>query len=149
MLNDLTCDSDGVIDHFVDLRDVRLTLPLHPLRDGEPYYIGVFLVGAYQEILGDLHNLFGDTNVVHVSSGEKGYVIDKTQEGDSIVDVLGYIGFSRRDILAALRKRVESALQRQEIAVEQSTPFMRRAEQELDDYTYLQTRDATERKRKR
>src|SRR5215813_9408134 len=74
VLGDITCDSDGKIDQFIDLRDVKRVLPLHPFN-GEPYYLGVFLVGAYQEILGDLHNLFGDTNAVHVSMGSNGDVI--------------------------------------------------------------------------
>ncbi|MBN1809922.1 MAG: biosynthetic arginine decarboxylase [Planctomycetes bacterium] len=137
VLADITCDSDGIIDRFVDLRDVRDSLPLHPLRRGEPYYLGIFLVGAYQEILGDIHNLFGDTNVVHVSSGANKYVIDKTLEGDSIVDVLAYTQFSRRDILARFRDAVENALKEGVMSLEESAPFMRRVEMQLDDYTYL------------
>ena len=141
ILADITCDSDGVIDRFVDLWDVRDTLPLHPLRRGEPYYLGAFLVGAYQEVLGDLHNLFGDTNVVHVSSGPDGYVIDKTVEGDSIVDALAYVQYNRRDLLARLREHVEMALRRGPIGLGHTAPFMRRVEASLDDYTYLQVAD--------
>jgi arginine decarboxylase len=136
VLADITCDSDGAMNHFADLRDVRQSIPLHPLIAGEPYYIGVFLVGAYQEILGDLHNLFGDTNVVHVSAGRDGYVIDKTVEGESIADVLDYVLFDRRYVLAKVRQRVEGALQQRAMRLQESAPFMRQIEQSLDEYTY-------------
>lgn len=141
ILADLTCDSDGVMDRFVDLRDVKDTLPLHPLHHGKPYYLGVFLVGAYQEILGDLHNLFGDTHAVHVSAGEDGYVIDKAVEGDSTADILDYVQFSRRDIMARMRARIESALSRKAMKLEESAPFMSKFEESLDDYTYFMARD--------
>lgn len=139
ILADITCDSDGVINQFVDLRDVRRTLPLHPLREGEPYYIGVFLVGAYQEILGDLHNLFGDTHVVHVSAGENGYIIDKTVEGESIAEVLDYVQFNRRDLLSRIRERVENALRAGVMKLEESAPFIREIDESLDDYTYYRS----------
>ncbi|MFW5798905.1 MAG: biosynthetic arginine decarboxylase, partial [Planctomycetota bacterium] len=137
VLADITCDSDGVMNQFADLRDVKQTLPLHPVAEDDPYYLGIFLVGAYQEILGDLHNLFGDTNVVHVSMGPEGYVIDKTIEGNSIAEVLDYVAFNRRDILSRLRERVEDALRRGQATLEQSAPFIKRMEQQLDDTTYL------------
>ena len=140
ILADITCDSDGVMNQFVDLRDVKRTLPLHVLREGEPYYIGVFLVGAYQEILGDLHNLFGDTHVVHVSAGENGYVIDKTVEGESIAEVLDYVQFNRRDLLARIRERVENALRSGTMKLEESAPFIREIDESLDDYTYYRSR---------
>lgn len=136
ILADITCDSDGVINEFVDLRDVRKTVPVHRLVDGEPYYIGVFLVGAYQEILGDLHNLFGDTNVVHVSAGADGYVIDKTVEGDTVADVLEYVEFGRRDLLRRMRQRVECALASGVMRLEESAPFIREIDESLDDYSY-------------
>jgi arginine decarboxylase len=137
VLADITCDSDGVINQFVDLRDVKRTLPLHALKEGEPYYIGVFLVGAYQEILGDLHNLFGDTHVVHVSAGQDGYVIDKTVEGDSVAEVLSYVEFSRREILALVRERVEAALRRGAMRLAEAAPFVREIEEGMDEYTYF------------
>ncbi len=137
VLADITCDSDGVIDSFVDLRDVRDTLPLHPLHRHEPYYLGIFLVGAYQEILGDLHNLFGDTTVVHVSSGANGYIIDKTLRGDSVMDVLGYVQFTRDELMARVRAKVEKSLKSGAITLEQSAAFIRKIELGLDDYTYL------------
>jgi arginine decarboxylase len=137
ILADITCDSDGVMDQFVDLRDVQDTLPLHRLQPGDPYYLGVFLVGAYQEILGDLHNLFGDTNVVHVSVGSSGYSVDKAVEGESIADVLGYIRFDRRDVLSRMRQRVETALGRGAMSLGDIAPFMKKVELSLDDYTYF------------
>ncbi len=137
VLADITCDSDGVMDQFVDLRDVRHTLPLHPLRKNEPYYIGIFLVGAYQEILGDLHNLFGDTTVVHVSSNDKGYIIDKTIGGDTIMEVLAYVQFTRDGINARMRERIETALQNGNLSLEQSASVTRHFERMLDSDTYL------------
>lgn len=138
ILADITCDSDGVMDQFVDLRDVRHTLPLHPLKKGEPYYLGIFLVGAYQEILGDLHNLFGDTTVVHVSSSsEKGYVIDKTVSGDSVMDVLAYVQFTRDHINSKMRRRIETALQNGALTLEQSAAVTRHFAEMLDADTYL------------
>ena len=136
VLADITCDSDGVMKRFVDVPHERETLPLHPLREGEPYYLGVFLVGAYQEILGDLHNLFGDTNVVHVSAGNDGYVIDKTVEGETIMDVLDYVQYNRRDLLRQLRARVEISLRSGAMQLADSKPFMREVEESLDAYTY-------------
>lgn len=137
ILADITCDSDGVMDQFVDLRDVRNTLPLHPMRKGEPYYLGIFLVGAYQEILGDLHNLFGDTTVVHVSSSEDGYVIDKTIGGDTVMEVLAYVQFTRDGVNARLRERVETALRTGALTLEQSAVLTRHFERLLDSDTYL------------
>ncbi len=137
ILADITCDSDGVIDRFVDLKDVNDTLKLHPLKQGEPYYIGIFLVGAYQEILGDLHNLFGDTTVVHVSSTPQGYMIDKTLTGETVMDVLDYVQFGRTDFLAQVRNRVEEALRQGNISLDESASFLRKIEMGLDDYTYL------------
>ncbi len=137
VLADITCDSDGVMDQFVDLRDVRHTLPLHPLRKNEPYYIGIFLVGAYQEILGDLHNLFGDTTVVHVSSNDKGYIIDKTIGGDTVMEVLAYVQFTRDGINARMRERIETALQNGNLTLEQSASVTRHFERMLDSDTYL------------
>ena len=93
VLGDITCDSDGKIDQFIDRRDVKRTLPLHTVN-GEPYYLGVFLVGAYQEILGDLHNLFGDTHAVHVSLDDRGSVVlDAVIKGDTVKEVLDYVEF--------------------------------------------------------
>jgi arginine decarboxylase len=142
VLADITCDSDGVMKQFVGDPLTREALPLHPLREGEPYYLGVFLVGAYQEILGDLHNLFGDTNVVHVSAGDGGYVIDKAVEGETIMEVLEYVQFSRRYLLRRLRARVEGAMRNGAMRLEDSKPFMREVEDSLDAYTYYRVGEA-------
>ncbi len=138
ILADITCDSDGVMDQFVDLRDVRHTLPLHVMKKSEPYYLGIFLVGAYQEILGDLHNLFGDTTVVHVSSSDNGgYVIDKTIGGDTVMEVLAYVQFTRDGINSRLRERVEAALRTGCLTLDQSAVLTRHFERLLDSDTYL------------
>src|SRR5207247_2735416 len=93
VLGDITCDSDGKIDQFIDLRDVRKTLELHPYN-GQPYFLGAFLLGAYQEILGDLHNLFGDTNAVHVSLDDDGEInLDTVIKGDTVREVLDSVRY--------------------------------------------------------
>ena len=103
VLGDITCDSDGKIDQFIDRRDVKRTLPLHTVN-GDPYYLGVFLVGAYQEILGDLHNLFGDTHAVHVSLDERGSVVlDAVIKGDTVREVLDYVEFDADTLVRKLR----------------------------------------------
>jgi len=138
VLADITCDSDGKIDRFVDLRDVKRTLELHPLRKGERYYLGFFLVGAYQEILGDLHNLFGDTHVVHVDLGEDGRPrLAHVVPGDRVEEVLSYVEYFRPELVASLRKRVERAIEEDRISFEESGALLRRLEAGLDSYTYL------------
>ena len=109
VLGDITCDSDGKIDQFIDLRDVQNTLELHPFN-GEPYYLGAFLLGAYQEILGDLHNLFGDTNAVHVSLDETALRLDEVIKGDTVREVLHYVQYSADEADDAVRKDVERAV---------------------------------------
>jgi arginine decarboxylase len=134
---DLTCDSDGKIDQFIDQRDVRDVLELHPWT-GAPYYIGVFLVGAYQEILGDLHNLFGDTDAVHVRlDDEGGYVVEHVVEGDAVSDVLAYVQYDRRALVEKVRRTIEAALRRGQISLEESARLRKRYEQGLQEYTYL------------
>jgi arginine decarboxylase len=137
VIADLTCDSDGKVDSFIDLRDVKSSLELHPF-DGRPYYLGMFLVGAYQEILGDLHNLFGDTNAVHVSLHEHGYQIDHVVEGDSVTEVLGYVQYEKRDLMQRMRQASEDALRRQLLTFEESALLMKRFEDGLAGYTYLE-----------
>src|SRR5204863_7245443 len=110
VLGDITCDSDGKIDSFIDRRDVKKTLPLHSVG-ADSYYLGVFLVGAYQEILGDLHNLFGDTHAVHVSLDENGAArLDTLIKGDTVREVLDYVEFDAEALLGKLRTDVESAV---------------------------------------
>lgn len=138
VLADITCDSDGKIDHFIDRRDVKSVLELHPLT-GEDYYIGIFMVGAYQEILGDLHNLFGDTNTVHVVSAPGGgYHIEHVIPGDTVTDVLKYVGHSREDLTARVRRAAEIALRNRRMTLDESRALLRLYEQGLSGYTYLE-----------
>lgn len=137
VIADLTCDSDGKMDQFIDLRDVKNWLELHPF-DGRPYYLGVFLVGAYQEILGDLHNLFGDTNAVHVAIDENGYRIDHVVEGDSVTEVLGYVQYTKQYLMQRLRQANEDALRKGLLTLEESALLMRRYDEGLAGYTYLE-----------
>jgi len=137
VLADLTCDSDGKIDTFIDRRDVRKTLSLHAVN-GEPYYVGAFLLGAYQEILGDLHNLFGDTNAVHVGMDENGQaVVEAVVEGDTVTEVLSYVQFGSATLLQLLRGAVESAVLEERMTDEQAGRFVRFYEKEIRGYTYL------------
>jgi arginine decarboxylase len=138
VLGDITCDSDGKIDQFIDLRDVRNTLELHPF-DGQPYYLGAFLLGAYQEILGDLHNLFGDTNAVHVSLDDDGEInLDAVIKGDTVREVLAYVQYSADELLSAMRKDVEKAVRSGRISLNESRQLLRFYESGLEGYTYLE-----------
>ena len=140
IIADLTCDSDGKIDSFIDRDDVKNVLELHPFT-GDRYYIGMFLVGAYQEILGDLHNLFGDTDAVHVRLDEDGgYRIEHVVEGDRVEEVLNYVQYERAPLVENVRRTIEQALRRGQITLEESARLRKRYEQGLDDSTYL-TRD--------
>ncbi len=138
VLGDISCDSDGKIDQFIDRRDVKRTLPLHPFN-GSEYYLGAFLIGAYQEILGDLHNLFGDTNAVHVSLNGNGEIIlDNVIKGDTVREVLDYVQFRAESLLGQFRKDVESALREGKIGYEESGRLLRFYEEGLNGYTYLE-----------
>lgn len=154
ILADLTCDSDGKITQFIDLLDVKPILELHPLKDKEnpeennldnhhkpqakePYYLGMFLVGAYQEIMGNLHNLFGDTNVVHIDMTPKGYEIEYIVKGETIKEVLGYLEYDSEDLLETLRIRTEKAMQDNKITLEESQRLLQNYEKSLRSYTYL------------
>jgi arginine decarboxylase len=136
ILADLTCDSDGKVDRFIDLRDVKHLLELHAL-DGDPYYLGVFLVGAYQEILGDLHNLFGDTDAVHVRLLGEGYSVEHVVEGDSVDEVLSYVQYSKSGLMAQVRRAVEAGLRERLLTMAESGRLLRRYEEGLQGYTYL------------
>jgi arginine decarboxylase len=138
VLGDITCDSDGKIDQFIDLRDVRSTLELHNFN-GQPYYLGGFLLGAYQEILGDLHNLFGDTNAVHVLIDDKGeVVVDSVVKGDTVREVLAYVQYNADELLHQLRRDVERAVRAGKITINESRQLLRFYETGLDGYTYLE-----------
>jgi arginine decarboxylase len=135
---DVTCDSDGRIDHFIDRRDVKRSLSLHCF-DGQPYYLGAFLVGAYQEILGDLHNLFGDTNAVHVSTDAAGRVIIQTViGGDTVREVLQYVEFDTNALLHQMRSDVDEAVREQRLDDFQAARLIRFYEEGLNGYTYLE-----------
>ena len=137
VLADITCDSDGKIDQFIDLRDVKPVLELHPFT-GEDYYLGVFLVGAYQEILGDLHNLLGDTNAVHVTIDDAGNPsIDEIVEGDTVTEVLRYVQFDAEDLRRQFRTQVEKAVKDNKVTLEEARLLRRFYEQGLTGYTYL------------
>ncbi len=138
VLGDITCDSDGKIDQFIDRRDVKKTLPLHALKD-EPYLLGVFLVGAYQEILGDLHNLFGDTHAVHVSMNDKQEaVLDAVIKGDTVKEVLDYVEFDVEHLLGKMRMDVETAVRQGRLDYLESGRLLRFYEEGLHGYTYLE-----------
>ncbi len=138
ILADITCDSDGKIDHFVHPTQVKRTLELHPLR-GEPYYLGIFLLGAYQEILGDLHNLFGDTNAVHIYLDEDGEPdIKHLVEGDTVSEVLSYVQFEVKDLIARFRREVERAVRERRLSLEESAQLLRFYIDGLNGYTYLE-----------
>lgn len=135
---DVTCDSDGRIDRFIDRRDVKRTLPLHAFN-GEPYYLGAFLVGAYQEILGDLHNLFGDTNAVHISTDAAGRVtIQHVIAGDTVREVLQYVEFDTNGLMHQMRTDVDEAVRHERLNDLQAARLIRFFEDGLNGYTYLE-----------
>lgn len=134
---DLTCDSDGIIDHFIDVEDVKNALHVHSFQVGKRYFLGMFLVGAYQEILGDLHNLFGDTNAVHVRLAEDGYYIAHVIKGDSVTEVLRYVEYDTEDMVESVRQQAERALGNGKMTLQQMRLLMKHYEEALGSYTYL------------
>jgi arginine decarboxylase len=150
VLADITCDSDGKVDRFPGAEggEPRLTLPLHELRRGgnggpagefAPYYLAVFLTGAYQETLGDLHNLFGDTHAVHVASGDDGsWHVEEVVEGDTVREVLRYVQFDTDDMRRNLRKEIERAVAKKRLSLPEATRMRRFLDQGLEGYTYLE-----------
>jgi arginine decarboxylase len=139
VISDITCDSDGKIDAFIDQRDVKKTILLHPFKEEQPYYLGAFLIGAYQEILGDLHNLFGDTNAVHVDLNESGEVeLHAIIKGDTVSEVLDYVQFKGRDLIDRLQMSVEIAVREGRIDHQQAGRFVKFYEDGLNGYTYLE-----------
>ncbi|MDP2269853.1 MAG: biosynthetic arginine decarboxylase [Archangium sp.] len=138
VLADITCDSDGKIEKFIDKREVKDDIQLHALNDDE-YYLGIFLVGAYQEILGDLHNLFGDTHTIQVSLAPGGgYLIDRVVEGDTVTEVLNYVAYNKDDLIAKMRGFTETALRAGRINLDESRQILRVYEAGLAGYTYLE-----------
>jgi arginine decarboxylase len=147
VIGDITCDSDGKLDQFIDRRDVKKTVLLHRFN-GEPYYLGVFLVGAYQEILGDLHNLFGDTHAVHVSlgdngdEGDQGARVEHIIKGDTVREVLKYVEFDAEGLMGKLRRDVEAAVNANRMEDAQAGRLLKFYEEALQGYTYLEDPNA-------
>ena len=138
IIADLTCDSDGKLSRFVDRRDVKQVLELHELREGERYVLALALVGAYQEILGDMHNLFGDTNAVHLSVGDDGELnFDLVIEGDTVESVTGYVQYTRKDLIHRMRQATEEAIKAGHIKRKEAAGILSFYREGLDGYTYL------------
>ena len=137
-LQDITCDSDGKVAAYVNGGQQTSYLPLHAVKPGEHYYIGVFLVGAYQEILGNMHNLFGDTNAVHISVDENGYTIDKTIDGETVADVLEYVQYSPKNLVRRLEIWVAKSVKEGKITSEEGKEFISNYRAGLYGYTYLE-----------
>ena len=137
-LQDMTCDSDGKMNNFISTQNNPYNLPVHPLKEGEPYYLGVFLVGAYQEILGDLHNLFGDTNAVHISVYNDRYEIDRVYDGETIADVLDYVNYSPRKLVRNVEGWVTRSMKAGKISPEEGREFISNYRSGLYGYTYLE-----------
>jgi arginine decarboxylase len=140
-LADLTCDSDGKIEKFIDTEtgEVKKTLRIHPFKEGDaPYFLAVFLTGAYQEILGDLHNLFGDTDAVHISIQDSGYTVDHYVPGDTVTEVLTYVQFGRAEMVDTVRQYTEESIASGNITKQEAKAFIRHYEEGLSGYTYLE-----------
>ena len=137
-LQDITCDSDGKICTYVNYNQQTSYLPLHPIEKGEHYYIGVFLVGAYQEILGNMHNLFGDTNAVHISIDGEDYNIEKTIDGETVADVLEYVQYDPKQLVRRLESWVSKAVKEGKITQGEGKEFISNYRAGLYGYTYLE-----------
>jgi arginine decarboxylase len=139
IIADITCDCDGKIDKFIDAHNVRNTLPVHNLKADDEYYLGAFLVGAYQETLGDLHNLLGDTNVVTIRVDENGdYFFVGELEGDSVSDVLTYVEYDIKAMKTRLRESAEDAVRKKRISVNERAEILKAFEDGLNGYTYFE-----------
>jgi arginine decarboxylase len=136
---DITCDCDGKIDKFIDIHGIKRSILLHELDFSQQYYLGVFLVGAYQETLGDLHNLFGDTNVVSIRVNEDGtYDFTKEIEGDSVQSVLSAVGYNSKSLLARFRESAEESVKSGKISVKDRYNIVKAYERGLRGYTYYE-----------
>lgn len=137
-LQDITCDSDGKIANFVTNRHISHVLPVHPLKKNDPYYLGCFLVGAYQEILGDMHNLFGDTNAVHISVKDGHYKIDQIFDGETVEEVLDYVQYNPKKLVRQLEIWVTKSVKQGKISLEEGKEFLSNYRSGLYGYTYLE-----------
>jgi arginine decarboxylase len=139
ILADITCDCDGKIDQFIDKRGMKRYLPLHELKPYEEYILGVFLVGAYQETLGDLHNLLGDTNVVTISIQDKGeFEFVSEQEGDTVAEVLSYVQYDPKRLFVRFRETAEQAVRAGKISAQERREIVEAYEAGLRGYTYFE-----------
>jgi arginine decarboxylase len=137
IIADITCDCDGKIDRFIDVHEVSRTLPLHPFKEGDDYVLGAFLVGAYQETLGDLHNLFGDTNVISIGIDEDGEVeYSREIEGDTVSDVLQYVEYDTKELVRRFRSKAEKAVKKRQISGTERKAIMNSYQEGLRGYTY-------------
>ena len=137
-IQDITCDSDGKISHFVSPQGTAYSLPVHSPKNGEHYYIGVFLVGAYQEILGDLHNLFGDTSAVHITVNDNDYDIEQIIDGEPVADVLDYVEYSPKKLVRNLETWVTASMKQGIITPEEGRQFLNIYRSGLYGITYLE-----------
>lgn len=137
-IQDITCDSDGKIDNFIATRNISHYLPVHNKKNNESYYIGVFLVGAYQEILGDLHNLFGDTNAVHVTAGQNGYKIEQIIDGETVAEVLEYVEYNPKKLVRTVETWVTASVKNGKISAKEGKEFLSMYRSGLYGYTYLE-----------
>ena len=137
-IQDITCDSDGKIGNFISNQGFSHYLPVHQLKEGEHYYLGVFLVGAYQEILGDLHNLFGDTNAVHINVYKDHYEIDQVIDGETVAEVLDYVQFSPKELVRNVESWVADSIRTKKITADEGNEFVRNYRSGLYGYTYLE-----------
>lgn len=137
-LQDITCDSDGKITNYITSHGISPSLPIHSLKHGEPYYVGVFLVGAYQEILGDMHNLFGDTNAVHISVYKDHYEVDRVIDGEMVADVLDYVQFNPKRLVRNVEAWVTASMKAGHISPEEGREFLSNYRSGLYGYTYLE-----------
>ncbi|MCP5464073.1 MAG: biosynthetic arginine decarboxylase [Deltaproteobacteria bacterium] len=145
VIADITCDSDGKVDQFIDPKEDKRILNLHPHNEDESYYLATFLVGAYQETLGDLHNLFGDTNAVHITMDKKGNpIVETVVRGDTVKEVLSYVQYDLEDLMDRLHKQIENAVHQERINFKESGEFLKFYEQAMEGYTYLEDWEAKE-----
>ena len=138
VLVDITCDCDGKVDHFIDREDVAKSLPLHEVDSKENYYVAIFMVGAYQETLGDLHNLLGDTNVVSVHLENGRPVFTHEEEGDSVADVLSYVKYDAKDLVSKFRNLAERGVEQGLITPRQRRDALEAYRTGLSGYTYYE-----------
>ena len=151
MLVDITCDSDGKVSKFIDLQDVKETLPLHRITPGEMYYLGVFMVGAYQDIMGDLHNLFGRVNEVHVfleDDEPNGFYIEEALSGSRIADVIEGVQYQQEDLCRKMKNQIDAATRKDQVKPREGVRLLELYESQMLNKTYLNIEPKGGRKKK-